>query len=401
LKRHLVPKTGRPTDLITWRDLCVATNIDIYSRIFRIIDCDEFTRSFYASEGIDLQPAESLPDDPFVHTRALVYYKQFPPDRGEVKNYIEVTLRGGRPNGNLKSFLDNDRQVLSFAIMWSDNTYDGGDKFFRLNFFLADDTVEVKEINKQNSGYYPFSKLLRRQKLSSTPILTHLPFMNLRKEQFYSPEDLKCGSTVIVWGRECLIYDADDFTKEWYRVNLNLQQHSVPLKIAAPDVLYQAIPAHIGYGTEEDAMGSVVSLNAKVPKYDMKKMFKQDMHTLRFNARLVSTEPDDESRLFLISYFCGNDTIHVYEVCDKNSGRIGGPFIQRQKIKNPETSDYYRETDFMIGRTVFLSGFKFMLVSTDEYTAKYMEDNGDVFPEADLQAIYSKIMAGSRKFASL
>ena len=63
----------------------------------------------------------------------------------------------------------------------------------------------------------------------------------------------------------------------------------------------------------------------------MKKMFKQDMHILRFNARLVSTEPDDESRTFIISYYCGNDTIHVYEVCDKNSGRIGGPFIQRKK----------------------------------------------------------------------
>ena len=92
-------------------------------------------------------------------------------------------------------------------------------------------------------------------------------------------------------------------------------------------MLYQAIPTHNGYGTEEDAMGSVVSLMPKPPKVDMKRMFKQDMHVLRFSARLVSTEPDDESRTFIISFFCGNDTIQVYEVCDKNSGRIGGPFI--------------------------------------------------------------------------
>lgn len=166
-------------------------------------------------------------------------------------------------------------------------------------------------------------------------------------------------------------------------------------------MLYQAIPTHNGYGTEEDAMGSVVSLMPKPPKVDMKRMFKQDMHVLRFSARLVSTEPDDESRTFIISFFCGNDTIQVYEVCDKNSGRIGGPFIERMKVKNPETGNYYQETDFIIGRTVFLSGFKFMLVGTDEYTAQYMADNGDVFPEADLRAIYSKIMAGSRRFASL
>jgi EF-hand domain-containing protein 1 len=175
----------------------------------------------------------------------------------------------------------------------------------------------------------------------------------------------------------------------------------VPLKKPAPAVLYQAIPSHTGYGTEEDAMGSVVALQPKPPKYDMKKMFKSDMHVLRFNARLVSTEPDDECRTFIISYYCGNDTIQVYEVCDKNSGRIGGPFIQRQKQKNPSNGSYYLESDFLIGRTIFLSGFKFMLVSTDEYTAKYMEDNSEAFPEASLAAIFSKVLAPARNFPSL
>jgi EF-hand domain-containing protein 1 len=295
--------------LYTWRDLGVGQSIDIYSRMFRIIDCDDFTRDFYSHNGVVLAAAEPLPENPFVHTRAMVGFKQCPPDRAEVKNYIEVMLKGGRPNGNLKPFLDHDRKVLSFAIMWSDYSYDGGDKYFRLNFFLSDNTVEVKEVNKQNSGYYPFPKLLRRQKLSKAPIFTHLPAMNMRTEQFYMPEDLKCGSEIVVWGRNCLIYDADDFTKQWYRANCKIDQVSVPLKKPAPAVLYQAIPSHTGYGTEEDAMGSVVSLQPKPPKYDMKKMFKQDMHVLRFNARLVSTEPDDECRSFIISYYCGNDTI--------------------------------------------------------------------------------------------
>jgi hypothetical protein len=88
--------------------------------------------------------------------------KQNPPDLAEHKNYIEVLLKGGRPNKNLKSFLDNDRKVLSFAIMWQDNSYDGGDKFYRLNYFLSDNSVEVKEIIKPNSGQYPFSMLLRK-----------------------------------------------------------------------------------------------------------------------------------------------------------------------------------------------------------------------------------------------
>ena len=401
LKRHLVPKPNCPTDLYTWRDLAVGANIDIYSRVFRITDADEFTRSFYANEGCSLAPAEALPENPFVHTRAMINMKQTPPDQAEIKNYMEVQLKGGRPNKNLKSFLDNDRSVLSFAILWHDSSYDGGDRYFRFNYFLSDNTVEVKEINKPNSGYYPFPKLLKRQKLAKAPILTHTPGINMRPEEFYTPADLACGQTIDIWGRKCLIYDADDFTKQWYRECLGVEQHAVPLKKPAPQVLYQSVPAHTGYGTEEDSMGSVVALQAKPPKFDMKKMFKQDMHILRFNARLVSTEPDDESRTFIISYYCGNDTIHVYEVCDKNSGRIGGPFIQRQKQKNPVTGSYYRESDFLIGRTVFLSGFKFMLVSSDEYTAKYMEDNGSVFPEASLDHIFAKILAPAKKFPSL
>jgi Ca2+-binding EF-hand superfamily protein len=55
----------------------------------------------------------------------------------------------------------------------------------------------------------------------------------------------------------------------------------------------------------------------------------------------------------------------------------------------------------MIGRTVSLAGFKFMLVSADEYTEKYMEDNGEVFPEASLRSIIAKIKAPAASFGSL
>jgi hypothetical protein len=47
-------------------------------------------------------------------------------------------LKGGRPNKNLQSFLENDRKVLSFEVVWEDKSYDGGDKYFTINFFLAD-----------------------------------------------------------------------------------------------------------------------------------------------------------------------------------------------------------------------------------------------------------------------
>jgi len=112
---------------------------------------------------------------------------------------------------------------------------------------------------------------------------------------------------------------------------MGVQQQPLKLAKARPNVTYQGLPAYNGYGSPEDSLGSVFSLKPKAPKVDMKKMFKQDMHVLRFEAVLVSTEPDDETRRFIISFYCGDDTIQIYEICDKNSGRIGGRFMERKK----------------------------------------------------------------------
>ena len=90
---------------------------------------------------------EAYPENLFAKTRAMINMKQIPPDQAEVKEYLEVMLKGGRPNKNLESFLNSDRKVLAFNILWEDKTYDGGDKYYILNYFLSDGRIEVKEIN--------------------------------------------------------------------------------------------------------------------------------------------------------------------------------------------------------------------------------------------------------------
>lgn len=64
----------------------------------------------------------------------------------EYKEYNEVKLGGGHPNGGLDKYLTNDRKVLSFKIFWNDSSLEGGQNYYILNFFLADDTIEVKEV---------------------------------------------------------------------------------------------------------------------------------------------------------------------------------------------------------------------------------------------------------------
>ncbi len=48
LKRHKLPVQGKQDTTHKWTDFCLGMNLNVYGRIFRIVDCDEFTRKFYA-----------------------------------------------------------------------------------------------------------------------------------------------------------------------------------------------------------------------------------------------------------------------------------------------------------------------------------------------------------------
>jgi len=71
--------------------------------------------------------------------------------------------------------------------MWDDTSLEGDINFFTLNFFLADDTVDIKEVRVINSGKDAFPLYINRMKLPKVPILTHYPGMSLKKEEFYKP----------------------------------------------------------------------------------------------------------------------------------------------------------------------------------------------------------------------
>jgi len=155
----------------------------------------------------------------------------------------------------------------------------------------------------------------------------------------------------------------------------SMQVDMVPIQLAKarPLLKYQKEPPYLGYGTEEDSKGSVKALLPKAPKKDVQKMFKNDLHILRYEAKLVSSNPDDDSRHFIISFYCGDDTIKVHEVAERNSGRIGGKFLDRKGHINPVTGAAYTEKDMTLGQLLILGGHKFRLVKCDEYSDKYFE----------------------------
>lgn len=76
-----------------------------------------------------------------------------------MKEYLEKKLGGGRVSSE-KQFLENDRKVLKFYAKCEGESY-------IVHYFLADDTIEVREVSIPNSGKDPFPVTFKRQKLPS------------------------------------------------------------------------------------------------------------------------------------------------------------------------------------------------------------------------------------------
>ena len=152
-------------------------------------------------------------------------------------------------------------------------------------------------VYKANSGRDKFPALVKRQRVYKK--LDRVQGWSVEPDDddqsYYRKEDLGVGKTINILCREVFIYDADVFTRNWYKENMKTVWPSNLLEgqdKPAPQPERKP-PPHIGYGSEEDSLGSWNSLHPKVPKKDITKLMKNSRKILRFEADLISKKPED------------------------------------------------------------------------------------------------------------
>ena len=123
----------------------------------------------------------------------------------------------------------------------------------------------------------------------------------------------------------------------------------------------------------------------------MTKLFTNDQYVLRFEARMISESVQDNIRRFIVSFFCGDDTIQVYQNAEKNSGIWGGKFLERKKQQKAGEKRYIVDTDFQIGGLIKIAAYNFQLLKADDFTLNYMRERPEKFPETNLEATLNKI----------
>ncbi|KAJ3202523.1 EF-hand domain-containing member C2 [Entophlyctis luteolus] len=204
-------------------DLNVQKEVTFYSRTFKIVGCDHFTREFLTNLKIAVPPSGEFPQDPYQV------------ERSELLGRMQAT-RPYVPNTSLKNFLENDRRVLRFYCIWDDtNTVFGDVRHMVVHYYLSDDTIDIHECIPANSGRQSSSMFLNRCRLPkhATPGASSLS-PNIPTE-YFSDRDFTIGAVLHLNGRPFVICDCDGFTREFYREKYGLENFD-PLRFEDYDL---------------------------------------------------------------------------------------------------------------------------------------------------------------------
>ncbi|GMI34724.1 hypothetical protein TeGR_g8694 [Tetraparma gracilis] len=251
----------------------VGETVDVFSRGYTIISCNVSTQKWceetYGWSSQDLAPRQ-WPTDEFTVKNYSKMIRETGAGVGinrnrkmhEMKEYMEAYLGKPTSMSDLGSFLAHDNKTLAFDVLWDDTERLYGEvRFFKMYYFLADDTMEILPVHTKNDGRDQFPKLLKRSKV---PKDSTQPFGDK-----YTWRDLRIGASLNIFSRRMVIFRSDAFTKKYY------QSKNIDI---GPDFEYvdndvvkneRQIPPYNGFGSEEDSLMSCTGgIKPKAPKKD-------------------------------------------------------------------------------------------------------------------------------------
>ncbi|KAK5611875.1 hypothetical protein CRENBAI_007923 [Crenichthys baileyi] len=386
LKRQRFPNNERG-EHYHWKDLNLGMDLEVYGVKYHITQCDPFTKEFMESEGIVLNEPEPMPEDPY--------------SRRCNKPNLELSHTTTSTFDKLYQFLHMDRKVLRFYASWVKF-----DAVYRdtwpviIYYYLVDDTVEIREVHERNSGRDPFPLVVRRQRIPKKLKSEIFPscVMEVSKEhveEYYSPKDLQLGQTVKLLSHHFFLHNCDGFTKDYYKKNypdMDMKAVEIP---KTEDKKKKEIPPYNGFGSLEDSLQNCLSLIPEPPKVNVVKRLENDHKVLRYTAQLDSPYAKDEGRRFILSYHLSNNMISIFEKPTRNSGIIGGKFLEKTRVPKPgstvDNPEFYSPADFAIGATVDVFSHRFLLTNADHYVLKYLESISSQIPSQTLDSLREKL----------
>jgi hypothetical protein len=329
LRRHRIEHLDVQT-------LSRAGEVLIYGRSYQISSADKFTRDYLTSVNLDASNFLDI-------TGELTRESKLPPkqtDRGS----RDIALGGSNHIDKRKTmqFLENDGKVLRF---YATSANDEDKRDFVILYFLADDTIEIRESFGLNTGRDELAVWFRRGKVDSQG----KPVLN--KQDIYEEFDmrsLRIGDRIQLIHAPFLITDADNFTRDFFRTEVGLELGTTVT------------------GTNPVAVVNFRRLKPDFEESTKKQEIRSDQGVLRCACR------DESGRKFILSFYLADEHVTLFEPPVKNSGIQGGRFLEKGSYVNSQTGLKIQPDDLVMKNRIGILGRTFVIEECDEFTVKFL-----------------------------
>jgi hypothetical protein len=171
-----------------------------------------------------------------------------------------------------------------------------------------------------------------------------------------------------------------------------------PIAVAqpGPNRIAVEVPPHNGFGDDEDSLGSWKSLAVKPIKRDTKRSMENSTKQLKYQLSFSSADSANSVRRFVLTYFMADGTLSIFEPAQRNSGIVGGKFLNKQRVKKTgpdgrQTNQDLTAADIYVGADIVINNHRFKVLGTDERSMELMESEPETFPLSNVPAILTKV----------
>lgn len=208
------PQTRREIDrqCYSWQELRLGHVLHVYGREMLLLDCDEFTRSWYRQK-LGLGEAELQPIRMELQRRVRAPIPVLLPNTLGIGSEEDTAANAFKlipkpPPRDYTQYLEMDGKVLRFTARLVAGQacpllgVHDVDRCFVVSFYLSDGTLSIFEPVQKNSGL-PGGRFLERSRVRRP---------NGAPTDYYTDQDLYVGARLQLHSRQFELLDADEYT---------------------------------------------------------------------------------------------------------------------------------------------------------------------------------------------
>ena len=199
---HVPGMIPRTTQYYTAEDLILGTTIGIYNREFLLINCDDFTKDYFAQNfGVQQVKVEGYSRDKKATRKMDI---KIPPHNGfgseedSLSNCYNLIPKP--PKLDMAKIFAYDKIILRFVCRLMNDEFDLPDRKLIMTFYCADDSIMIYLLTEKNSGVIS-GKFLERKK-----------YKNDNSGTYFKPADFFVGQVLSINKHVLQIVQADEFS---------------------------------------------------------------------------------------------------------------------------------------------------------------------------------------------